>query len=114
MKRLINVKEPIEHPEPDATKQQRAEMPTIKRLLNAFCMNYVPKDADTSEILFQAGFKIRSCGDFVDLEDGELRKIKDLLATNPTQLSTFLHGTLMKAIKEAEERKLEVEIKEVK
>lgn len=115
MKRIINIKQPIEHGEDDATPAQRAEMPSLQRMLRVFCMNYKPTDVQTSDILFQLGMKIRSAKeDFVDLEDIEFKKLMELFGPNPGQLNVYLHGIVMNALRDADKRKLEIQIEEAR
>src|SRR3990167_542822 len=115
MKRIVGIDQKINHPDLDenplVAARQQDEMPSYRRLLKMICFGIPPTGADESEHMHQVKLKLMIAGsDIIDLEDSEFSMIKKYVDSNKMQWGGHVHYAVMKLLRDAEQRKIEVKI----
>ena len=107
MKRIIELDSRMEHPDDEANAEQRAAMPTLRRLLKMVAIGVAPAGVDESDIYYQVGLKLRMKETAVDLEDAEFNLVMKKVEANALNWTAPVHHFVLEALRQAKDKKID-------
>jgi hypothetical protein len=119
MKKIISLNKKVTFEDPDMNSndlQKASEtLPTMRRLLRVLVHDHLtPKSPEESDNIEQIRLKLMIDQDFIDLEDNAFAILKNAIYPNTPAWKPWVHQQILKVIREADARKVEIEVKEAK
>lgn len=105
MKRITGIDTKPEHYQEDVTAEAMEKMPTFRKMLIGVAGGCSSKGQEEALDLQQIVLKLRVLneGDFVDLEEAQIRLLTKKVDENPQQYAAFFLAQIFQKLKDAKE-----------